>query len=367
MVSLRSWVLSVLFPATRFMDAEKRKKGMRENGAVFWIIGAICLAAWLADAYLVTQIYQEYGLLLWYCSFIFMMLGFGAILRSPSLLMACAATGVVIQSIWIADFSWMAFLGRPLSGVAQYSFAPGYSGMEFLINVRHFLIIPFSLYLLFRVGKKGKWSAEIITGTSLLVFVLSYVFGREKNVNCVLKPCIAALDSGMRGQEYVLILAGVCIAFFLCMKFILEYMIDRMRALPASQSKVVLDWCFIVVIIISFLILTAGYMRYTQVPKYSCASVECSGCLVKAECRYVRFSDDKRLWVEWTLQNTGPVESVCDLTLKQQAKASDKVGASALGTFYIRPGEKRKMSRELEVPAKDTLVSFNASCHPIGE
>ncbi|MBL7056134.1 hypothetical protein ISS07_04435 [Candidatus Woesearchaeota archaeon] len=132
---------------------QKSKKSKIEN---FKIIGIFLLILALIDSYSLLR-YETFTQLFWFCNFAIYLLAFGFYFKKPVVLTGVLIGSLTVQIPWVLDFLVQLITGYSLWGVASYMFDYGFNNVRFYIELDHLLILPLSIYGVYKSGfnKKG--------------------------------------------------------------------------------------------------------------------------------------------------------------------------------------------------------------------
>lgn len=167
----------------------------------YFFIGLWVLASVLANQWANFIQWQDPLEMLWFCDFTALLLSVGLMLKNRTLITLALVSAVPAQSIWIVDFFLEAF-GHGMGRTAQLW---SYGHMVFWLSVNlHAILIPASLYGVWKLGFGSKALKPILVYISLLL-TASFLFTPPiENRNCVFYDCDGQDPTG-RQLSYFLV------------------------------------------------------------------------------------------------------------------------------------------------------------------
>lgn len=133
----------------------------------------------------------EFDKIFWFCYIALILLGIGTLRKDSNLISSQLNVLVIPAIIWMSDFFYFLFFGRPFLGISDYFFDENFSLISKLISMQHFFILPLGFYALHKIGLKRKdtWVISVFE-MSLLFAISKLLTSPEKNMNCVFEPCM---------------------------------------------------------------------------------------------------------------------------------------------------------------------------------
>ncbi len=132
----------------------------------------------------------------WICYVAMVLIGFGALLRLPSLIASQVAIVFMPLAVWNIDFFYQIIFGQKLWGLTDYFFGEMLPAARF-ISLEHFFLIPLGLLLLFmiKLNQKTFWVISAIQ-MALLYGIIRFFTRSTENVNCVFQSCGSTIFNG---------------------------------------------------------------------------------------------------------------------------------------------------------------------------
>jgi len=157
------------------------------------LIGAYLLTWWFLDI-LLTIRYDHLFQLLWFCDFIFPLVGVAFIYGSSMIATGVLSGALVAQTPWVVDFLTSRITGTPLLGLTSYMSQYGH-GLRFWVEMNHLVIIPASILAVaaFGVSRHGHIVSWGVGG--LMLLLSSLLSNPAENVNCLQHFCWASTTS----------------------------------------------------------------------------------------------------------------------------------------------------------------------------
>ena len=333
------------------------------NDRFLLIAGYIFLIWGIFDIFLKVNIYGLDELsFLWFCSVALFVLAFGIILKSPMLLNSFLAIVLLVQPFWIIDYIWMSFFNVPFNGLSSFVFQPGFGLLEFVDNFRHAFMIPFGFYAVFMISRKSLKSYLFIPAFISSLLFLSYIFVPEyNNINCVQDSCIGLLEKSVPASLYFASFIFSTIFLSLMINFGINKIFEKTEKSRHKKTYKNLTLAiFIFLMSVAIASITAASLRYSEIPKYSCAKIEdCTNCTINLECK--RFYGNEENWtVVYDIKNYGENWNECQVYMKLGSLENYK---NITGTIYIDPGKKYTLyHQDLKYPKADTEVKLKSNC-----
>ncbi len=173
-------------------------------------IGYFLIFFWIVSTLIQFNL-KTYSALFWICNISIAILAIACIEKNLSAIYFVVGTGLVFQTIWIADWTIFAITqDSPIKLFELYAGTPIYAFIVILI--RHILTVPLGLGLILFFNPKKPRVEEFIYGILIVlaIFLISYTFGETNNVNCEVKTC-GAISLEITGILYTLIWAALSI------------------------------------------------------------------------------------------------------------------------------------------------------------
>ena len=200
----------------------------KSNENYFRIISLIVLLWSSADAYFLLK-YEHFSQLFWFCNAALFLLAIGFYFRKSIIMTAVLVGALVVQIPWDIDFFIHLLFGYDLFGLTAYMFEYGFRDIRFYTELDHLLIIPLSLYGVYKLGfHKNGW----ILGSIYAIFIntSAYLFSSKvDNVNCVFYSCF--VDKIITKENPLLYFfiwtISICVLMFVLNKIIYGILIKR--------------------------------------------------------------------------------------------------------------------------------------------
>lgn len=131
----------------------------------------------------------------WICYVAMVLIGFGTILKLPSLIAAQISIVGIPLLIWNIDFFYQIIFHQSLWGVTDYYFTEMLPASRF-ISFEHFFVVPLGLVALWfiKLNKNNFWRLSLIQ-ISILYFAIRFFTSATENVSCVFKSCVSFIPT----------------------------------------------------------------------------------------------------------------------------------------------------------------------------
>ena len=332
-----------------------------QNNKFLIISGYIFLLWGILDILLKVKTYGFTELsFLWFCSVTLFVLAFGIILNSPMLLNSFLSMALLVQMFWILDYIWISFFDAPLNGLSLFVFQPGFQLLWFIDNFRHMLMIPIGFYAVFRFSREHKKSYLFIPLFVILLLGISYTLTpKYLNINCVNESCINATDS-LSGFYYFIVFLVGTIAIMLLINFVINIIFRRIKKLRKRKlyGQIILS-VFLMLMLVSIVSMAAASLRYSKIPKYSCAEPDnCDDCTVNLKCKYI-YGEGNNQSLMYTIENKGDNDYVCNIYMRIYPSGEyEKIANNS----WIQSNKKYKVANKLDYPNVDSGIKLKSDC-----
>ena len=147
--------------------------------------------------YLIILIYKipKYGIssVIWYCDWVMLFSGIALILNHRKSLSVLYLQALIVQLPWFIDSFFLGIFGTSPLGVSNYLFNSTFGLIDFILSLRHYLVIP-TIFIYFLYQKfYTKKSFHLVFNVITFIFIigLSLLFTNPiENTNCSYNPCI---------------------------------------------------------------------------------------------------------------------------------------------------------------------------------
>ncbi|MBS3072444.1 hypothetical protein J4477_01255 [Candidatus Pacearchaeota archaeon] len=175
------------------------KKRILANKKIILNILGVFFILWgiLAVTNAIFQSQENNASILWFCYIVLLIIGFGMLFKNDGLLVAQLNIVIIPFLIYFLDFAYRFATGSSLFGITDYFFSdwPIFSK---IISIQHFFTIPLTLFALYLIKVKMKYSYLISFFELILVFIVTYVFtDPADNINCVFSSCVPVSLTGL--------------------------------------------------------------------------------------------------------------------------------------------------------------------------
>lgn len=129
----------------------------------------------------------------WFSNHVLLLLGIGVLMRNRFLVTAELCIALVPETLWTLDFLSKILFNKYLFGVTQYVFEQGLNLLT-ISTLQHLLIVPLGIIALWFLGvSNDAWKYSFIHAS--LLWIAGFLTGKEYNINCVFKNCIAYFEN----------------------------------------------------------------------------------------------------------------------------------------------------------------------------
>lgn len=131
---------------------------------------------------------------IWFCDWVLLAAGVALLFDEHRFASAFFVQALLVQTPWLVDTLALALFDASPLGVSGYMFEWG--ALEFILGLRHFLVLPVLFGLLVRRGFFTRWRFHAVVAIASYAFVIGLsllVSTPAKNTNCAFQPCIAFL------------------------------------------------------------------------------------------------------------------------------------------------------------------------------
>lgn len=242
----------------------------------FFFSGIFCLLIWLVDTYFKVSRYGTDLDFIWSCSVVTLILGLGLFYRKIGLILLSLGIIISSQVFWILDYIWYILFGKALTTTAMYLFSSVVPFDEFLVGLRHLILLPIAIYGWYLLGQKSE-KAKLygIAYTAGFAAFIRLFTPPSSNFNCLFEPCVNFLEWGWPSLAYFFFFTTFVIFVIILVINFFNWLTDYIKknALVRYYLKEYSFVMFFFSIFVIILFMVQGVSVYFSIPHYTCRTL----------------------------------------------------------------------------------------------
>jgi len=188
---------------------------------------------------------------IWYCDWVLLFSGTALLLKNKKATSVFLVQCLMVQTPWLIDAVYYGLFSKSLIGVSAYLYGADYTLINFIISLRHFIVIP-ALLIYFTKNKfDKKYTTHLLYSTLTFIFILTIsLFGiPANNSNCIYKPCMTIYPNL---KPWILYLVSFYI-FLLTLQFIMLKFTEFIINLSNKNKNKATTYTILIFIILTLL------------------------------------------------------------------------------------------------------------------